>query len=159
MPIKFIPFIYTGIFILILITTVPRNKIRALSIYGIIFGAVFDIVLVSVTNFFGEFGYINYEPFGLLGIHFLAPISWSIFFTMYFYFLPKRKTYVYIYVTTAILYSIFFCQMITKLGILYLAHGLIDSIIPFMVWFPIATWGYYKLTGHFERVTINHRKH
>ncbi|WP_347488836.1 hypothetical protein [Desulfoscipio sp. XC116] len=150
MAVKFIPFIYTAIFALILIATVPRNKIRLLSIYGIIFGAVFDIVLVTIANMFGEFGYINYEPFGLMGIHFLAPISWAMFFIMYFYFLPKRKPHVYIYVTVAILYSIAFCQMITKLGVLYLAHGIIDSIIPFLIWFPTATWGYYKLTGRFR---------
>ncbi len=147
MPIQFIPFIYTTIFALILIATVPRSKIRRLSIYGIIFGAVFDILLVLVTNFFREFGYINYGPFGLFGIHFLAPVAWSIFFIMYFYFLPKRKTYMYIYVTVAVLYSIAFCQMISKLGVLYLAHGIIDSIIPFLIWFPIATWGYLKLTS------------
>jgi hypothetical protein len=40
--------------------------------------------------------------------------------------------------------------MIAKLGVLYLAHGIIDSIIPFLIWLPTATWGYYKLTNYFE---------
>ena len=38
-----------------------------------------------------------------------------------------------------------FCQMITKLGVLKLTHGIVDSIIPFIIWFPLATWGYGKL--------------
>jgi len=41
-----------------------------------------------------------------------------------------------------------FCQMIKKLGVLKLSHGIIDSIIPFVLWFPLATWGYLKLLAH-----------
>lgn len=146
MPIKFIPFIYTFIFALILVLVVPKREIRRLSIYGIIFGAVFDVILVSIANILGAFRYINYEPFGLIGIHFFAPISWAIFFIIYFYFLPNKTHYIYIYEVSAIFYSMFFCQMITKLGVLKLTHGIVDSIIPFIIWFPVATLGYLKLT-------------
>jgi len=144
--INLIPFVYTAIFAILLFALVPRNEIRRLLIYGIIFGGVFDVILLSITNFIGEFRYINYEPFGLMGIHFLAPISWSIFFVIYFYFLPEKPKYVYVYVIAAIFYSMLFCQMITKMGVLQLAHGIWDSIIPFILWFPLATWGYYRLT-------------
>ncbi|MHB8126225.1 MAG: hypothetical protein ACYDEJ_11405 [Desulfitobacteriaceae bacterium] len=149
MPIHFIPFIsfiYTGIFAVILVATVPRKEIHRLSIYGIIFGGVFDILVVIIGNLTGSFRYINYEPFGLIGIHFMSPISWAIFFIIYFYFLPNKKPYIFIYATIAIFYSILFCQMITKLGVLKLSHGIIDSIIPFVFWFPIVTWGYLRLT-------------
>lgn len=145
-PIKFIPFIYGSIFSIILINIVPKNEIRRLFIYGLIFGGVFDIVIVEIANLIGEFKYINYEPFGMIGIHFMAPISWTIFFIIYFYFLPQKKLYIYIYVIMGIFYSILFCQTITKLGILKLGHGIFSSIIPFLIWYPIATWGYLKLT-------------
>ncbi len=152
MPIKFIPLIYTFVFALILVLVVPKREIRRLSIYGIIFGAGFDVVLISFTNLISEFRYINYEQFGLFGIHFFAPISWAIFFIIYFYLLPNKKSYIYIYEIAAIFYSMMFCQMITKLGVLQLAHGIIDSIIPFILWFPLATWGYLKLTKNDEDV-------
>lgn len=145
MPIKYIPFIYTFVFAAILIATVPKREIRRLSIYGIIFGAVLDVVVVEIANLTGSFKYINYEPFGLIGLHFMAPISWAIFFIMYFYFLPEKKFYIYFYITTAIFYSMLFCQMITKLGVLELKHGIIDSIVPFVIWFPAVTWAYCKL--------------
>jgi len=145
MPIKYIPFIYSFIFAAILVAAVPKNEIRRLSIYGIIFGAVFDVVLVEIANLTNSFRYINYEPFGMLGLHFMAPISWAIFFIIYFYFLPKKKPYIYIYTITAVFYSMLFCQMITKLGVLELVHGTIDSIVPFVIWFPTVTWAYYKL--------------
>lgn len=75
----------------------------------------------------------------------MAPISWTIFFIIYFYLLPDKKIYIYLYVIMGIFYSVLFCQMLTKLEILKLAHGIIDSIIPFLIWFPTATWGYLKL--------------
>lgn len=146
MPINAIPFIYTGIFGIILVNIVPREEIRRLFIYGLIFGGVFDIVVVGFANLIGEFKYINYEPFGLMGIHFMAPISWTVFFVIYFYLLPNNRIYRYIYVITAIFYSVLFCQMITKMGVLQLAHGLVTSIVPFVIWLPVATWGYCKLT-------------
>jgi hypothetical protein len=144
-PINAIPFIYTAIFGIILVNTVPKKEIRRLFIYGLIFGGVFDVLFVSFANLIGEFKYINYEPFGLMGIHFMAPIAWTIFFIMYFYFIPEKRLYIYLYVATGTFYSILFCQMITKLGILTLAHGIIDSIVPFVIWFPTATWGYFYL--------------
>lgn len=148
MPINAIPFIYSAIFGIILVNVVPQKEIRRLFFYGLVFGGIFDVVVVSTANLIGEFKYINYEPFGLMGLHFMAPISWTIFFIIYFYFLPERKLYIYIYVIMGIFYSMLFCQMLTKLHILTLAHGIIDSIIPFLIWFPTATWGYCRLTKH-----------
>lgn len=58
----------------------PKNEIRRLFIYGLIFGGIFDIVVVGIASLIGEFKYIDYEQFGLMGIHFMAPISWTIFF-------------------------------------------------------------------------------
>jgi|GEM_PF-283723 len=144
-PIKYIPFIYTAVFAIILVNIVPKEKIRQLFIYGLIFGGIFDIAVVSTANLLGEFKYVHYEPFGLMGIHFMAPISWTIYFIIYFYLLPDKKIYLYLYVFMGFLYSVFFCQMLTKLGVLHLTHGIINSIISFALWFPVATWGYLKL--------------
>lgn len=131
---------------------VPRREIRRLFIYGLIFGGIFDIILVETMNLIGEFKYINYEPFGLMGIHIMAPISWTIFFIIYFYLLPAKKIYMILYVISGIFYSMLFCQMITKLGVLTLAHGILDSIFPFAFWFPLATWGYLWLTRNEHRM-------
>lgn len=160
MAINLIPFVYTAVFAIIVAVLVPRQEIRRLSIYGIIFGGVFDAIVVGIASLLGEFKYINYEPFGMMGIHFLAPVSWTLFYIIYFYHLPTKKVYIYIYTTMGIFYSMLFCQIITKLGVLSLAHGIIDSIIPFVPWYIIATWGYLKLTktdDNFE--SVNPREH
>ncbi|UWG95783.1 hypothetical protein LPY66_12755 [Dehalobacter sp. DCM] len=144
-PIKFIPFIYAILFAIIMIAVVPRAEIRRLSIYGILFGAVADVIVVVFGVLTGSFSYINYEELGLFGLHFFAPISWALFFIIYFYFLPKLRIYQYIYTFSAVFYSMMFCQMISKLGVLKLTHGIIDSIIPFVIWIPLATWGFLKI--------------
>ena len=146
-PVNVIPFIYTAVLGIILVSIIPKADIRRFSFYGILFGGMLDVVFVSIANLLGEFKYINYEPFGLIGIHVVAPTAWSIFFIMYFYFLPNKKVYIYLYTLAGIGYSVFFCQTITKLGVLTLAHGIVSSIIPFVLWFPIATWGFLKLTN------------
>lgn len=46
MAVKYIPFIYSLIFAVILVAAVPKTEIRRLGIYGIIFGAIFDVVLL-----------------------------------------------------------------------------------------------------------------
>ncbi len=142
MPAKAIPFLYAAIFGVILVNVVPKKDLHRLFIYGLIFGGILDIIFVGFANLIGEFQYINYEPFGLMGIHFMAPISWTIYFMIYFYFLPEKKLYRVIYTLAGILYSMVFCQMITKLGVLKLTHGIVDSTVPFVIWFPLATWGY-----------------
>jgi len=152
MPIKAIPFIYSGILAIIMINVVPKKEIRRLFIYGFIFGGIFDIIIVVIANLIGEFKYINYEPFGLMGIHFMAPISWTIYFIIYFYFMPEKKLYMYLYGMTGIFYSILFCQMIAKLGVLKLAHGIFSSIIPFLIWYPTAIWGYFWLIRNEHRM-------
>ncbi len=149
MPTYFIPAIYTGILALILVISVPRTEIRRLSIYGIIFGSIIDVSTLILGYFTGTFAYINYGPFGTLNIHFFAPLSWAIFFILYFYFLPKQKILMLIYAVSGVVASYFFDNMIVSLGILR-RSGILSTLILFPIWFSIATWGFYKLTSIFE---------
>jgi len=146
-----IPLIYAGVFALILISVVPRAEIRKLSIYGIIFGSLFDITVLLFGYITGVFAYINYGPFGFMNIHFFAPFSWAMFFILYFYFLPKIKIFRVIYVISGIIYSYFFDHMIVSLGILKRA-GILPTLVLFPIWFTLATWGFCKLTSIFEDV-------
>lgn len=147
MPKQFIPMIYTFIFAIALFAAVPRSEIRRLSIYGVIFGAIGDPLVIMLGKFSKTFEYIHYEPFGLMGIPFFAPLSWSLFFILYFYFLPKYKPLVYIYVLAGIGYSILFGNLLVSFGIMqYHYNRIILPLIVFSLWFSIVTWGYYKIT-------------
>ena len=159
MPKYLIPLIYSIFFALILFAVVPRFEIRRLSIYGIIFGAIGDSIVIISGKTFRLFEYINYEPLGLMGIPFFAPLSWAIFFVIYFYFLPKHKPLICVYVLSAIGYSIMFGNLLVNLDLMkYYHHKILLPLITFSLWFPAVTWGYYKLAKLFEDQSVGNHK-
>ncbi|AET67420.1 hypothetical protein Desor_1784 [Desulfosporosinus orientis DSM 765] len=151
MPRYFIYLILTAFFGLILILTVPKEEIRRLSIYGIIFGAGMDFLMLIYGGLTGFFGWTNFGPLGYHGITIFTPLDWALFFIMYFYFLPKQKLLLYVYVTAAIVFSILYAGLIQDLGVFYSVLGrFYIHLIDFIIWYLVATWGYYKLSAYVE---------
>jgi len=94
--------IYTGILALIFVVLVPRNDIKHLLIYAITFGGVTNVALIGlVGKLLGVGGHINYGAFGAFGIPFFPPLAWTIWFVIFFYFLPNGLLWIVIYVLTA----------------------------------------------------------
>lgn len=145
MPKYFIYLIFTVIFALILLTTVPKIEIRRLSIYGIIFGGMMDVLVHIFGYVTGLFAWINYGPFGFIGVHLFADISWTIFFILYYYFLPEQKPFNYIFAGAGVFFSILFYNLALDLGIFRTFSRFFLPLLGFAFWFSIATWGYYKL--------------
>lgn len=146
MPLYLITPLYTAIFALIVIAVIPKEEIKRLAVYGIFFGALLNILTLLIGSLTGKYCFINFEPLGISFIPFFPPISWTLFFMLYFYFMPK-KPWLYIYAASGIFYSILFGNMITNLGIFKLSHRLLLPLIAFTIWFSIATWGYLRLTS------------
>ncbi|MDW7674017.1 MAG: hypothetical protein SCK28_05715 [Bacillota bacterium] len=153
MPIHFLHPILTAIFALLLVILVPRSEIRRLAIYGIIFGGLMDVLMLTIGNLTGFFGWINFGPFGLSYLPFFAPISWSIYYIMYFYFLPRQKTLIYLFAASGIGMSILYTNVVINLGVFMSTVGrVIVPLITFIFWFSIATMGYFKLSEHFGNI-------
>lgn len=153
MPKYFIYLIDTITFALILIASVPRKEIQRLSIYGIIFGGMIDVLVHLFGYITGLFSWINYGPFGFIGVHIFASVSWSIYFILYFYFLPKQKPLNYVFMGAGIFFSLLYFNLVIDLGILESTGRIILPLFGFVVWFLIATWGFYKLTSFIEGQT------
>lgn len=150
MPRYYIYPIYTTVFALILLATVPKKEIHRLSIYGIIFGGMMDVLLLVFGNVTGLFGWINYGPLGFMGITLFSNVSWAIFFILYFYFLPSKKPLNYIYASVAIVFSISYTNLVINLGVFQSYNRISLPLIAFIVWYLTATWGYYKLNNFIE---------
>ncbi|MFZ5942849.1 MAG: hypothetical protein ACOYVD_01980 [Bacillota bacterium] len=146
MPVYFFYPIYTAIFSLILLVLVPGKDIRRLSIYGIIFGGLMDVFMLTIGKATGLFGWINYGPFGFIGYSIFASGSWAIFYILYFYFLPKSNLLIYIYAGAGIFFSILYTNLVINLDIFYSYNRIFLPLAAFIVWFSIATWGYTKLS-------------
>ncbi|HEY8910688.1 MAG TPA: hypothetical protein VIM51_10485 [Desulfosporosinus sp.] len=150
MPKYYIYPIFTLIFALTLFVNVPRKDIHRLSIYGIIFGAMMDALVHFFGYVTGLFSWINYGPFGIIGAHILANVTWANFFILYFYFIPHRKPLNYVFAVSGIFFSILYYNMVIDLGILKSTSRVWLPLFGFVVWFSIATWGYYRLNEFIE---------
>lgn len=149
--------LYTAIFALILIALVPRTDIRRLSVHGIIFGGMMDVLVHSFGYVTGLFAWTEYGPFGFIGVHLFANVAWSIFFILFFYFMPTKKPLNYLFVGAGIFFSVLYYNLVLDLGIFQAKSRLIFPLLGFSFWFIVATWGFYKLDRFIEVKRIKRR--
>ncbi len=141
MPLYFIYPIYTAFLMLIVLAVVPRKQIKKLALYGITLGAVPDLIILILLDLIDVGGYINFGPFGFMGIPFFPLLAWVVFFILFFYFLPKERLWSYIYVFLAAGYSTMFSNVLENLGIFQWNYGgLVVPYIIYLSWFSFATW-------------------
>lgn len=154
MPKYFLYLIFAIGFSLILIATVPKMEIRRLSIHGIIFGGIMDVLVHVFGNVTGLFAWVNYGPLGVMGIPIFASISWVIFFIMYFYFIPVIKPLNYVFTGAGVFFAVLYYNLMIDVGILKTSSRILVPVMGFAVWFSFATWGFYKL-NHFIEFKAN----
>jgi|LSQX01.1.fsa_nt_gb hypothetical protein len=147
MPAYCLYFIYTAIMAVVLFALVPRDAVKRLFVYAVTFGGVADaLVIFFIKQIIKAGEYINYGPFGLLGIPFFPPIAWTIWFLMFFYFLPDDLIWMVIYVLTAAAASVMFSNVLANLNIFTWHYSKI--FIPFLIylsWFAASTWAFKRL--------------
>lgn len=148
-PSYMIYLIYTAVLGVILICLVPRKDIKEFLIYGMIFGGVYDVFWILVIMVLRVGGYKNFGPFGFLGIPFFPPIAWSIYFIMFFYFLPKKGLVVpYFFAIAATFYAIFFSNVLHNLNIFqWIKSSFALPLLLYGIWHVSATWAFLKLRG------------
>ncbi|MBM7624220.1 hypothetical protein [Sporohalobacter salinus] len=144
--------IYTSILGIILKAIVPRTAIKRFAIYSIILGGIGDFIILLILKYIFNIGlYVNYFPFGTSGFPFFPPLAWSIWFILYFYFLPNERFLKIIYIVIAAAYSAFFANVLLNLNIIKWNYERI--FLPFgiyLVWFSIVTWIKIKMERAFS---------
>ncbi|AZO94236.1 hypothetical protein [Halocella sp. SP3-1] len=149
MAIRYFHLIKLAIFLFALIVLVPRNEIRRLTVYGIIFGSFYDVIGLTIGYLTNTFRWINFNPFGYGYIPIDSPISWCTFFIMYFYLLPKNKLLVYIYPISGVIMSMIYSRVLVNLE-MFIEPVFLLRLANFILWFTFATWGYLKLNKYIE---------
>lgn len=140
--------IYTATLALITAVLVPRAHIRRLAMLGILVGGLADIGLIIVMRTLRIAEYINYGPFGFLGIPLFPSIAWTLYFIVYYYLLRGSRPVIYVYTAAAGLYSVLFSNVLVNLGILHLAHRIIVPMLLYPTWHAIATYVYSRYGPH-----------
>lgn len=150
LPIYFYHLIKLAILLAALVILVPRNEIRRLAPYGILFGSGYDIIGLGIGHLTKYFGWLNFEPFGYGYLPFDSPIAWAAFYIMYFYFLPKQKPLVYLFPISGVVMSMVYSRVLVNLGMFHEPASFLIRAANFTLWFSLATWGYLKLSKHFD---------
>lgn len=155
LPVYLIYPIYTAVIALALILVVPRPEIKRLLIYGIIFGAIINAVLMAVHSSLDLGGHINYGSFGLGNFSFFPPIAWTLWFIMFFYFLPELPEHsilTAVYIVSAAAYAMFFSNVLVNLEVfVWKAGRVIYPFFLYLIWFTIAAWGYFRIKDKFQQ--------
>lgn len=138
MPIYFLYLIKLAIFPLALVILVPRNEIRRLVGYGILFGSMYDVIGLTIGHLINVFKWINFGPLGYGYLPISSPISWCVFFMMYFYFLPKHKPLVYLFPLSGIIMSMIFSRVLVNLG-MFVEPKFLLRLANFTLWYSLAT--------------------
>ena len=144
-PLHSIYLLYTTILAVIMIVLVPRTHIRTLALLGVFYGGILNLVVILIHKLTGAGGFQNYGPFHFLGIPFLPPIAWTVFFIIFLYLLPGKKPWNYLFAVVASCYSVFFSNVLANLGIFqWKSSPIIYPIIVYLTWFLLVTWSYTK---------------
>lgn len=143
-PPEYIYIIYTVALGIMAFAVVPRSEIRRLSMLVIIYGALGDVLLIFLGSHLLRLGgYINYYPFGFMGIPFFPLLAWVCYYIMYLYFLPINRPWNIIYTILASGYGTIFANILSNLGIFELNYGkLLLPFIIYLTWNSIVTFTY-----------------
>ena len=146
MPLYLLYPIYTAGIFLIMLAVVPRERIRRLVPYALLYGAVGDFAWLLILGYLGIAGYINYGPFGFLGMPFFPLLAWTFFFIIYLHLLPERYPWNYLFTLSAAAYSLIFSNVLQNLGVFVWRTGrLVAPAVVYLTWMILVTYTYQNL--------------
>ncbi len=132
------------------LVAIPREVYKKFFLYGFIFGAIGDVVSILVFGQgIGLFKYSNFGPFSIFGLFsFWTPIAWMFAFMLFFYFLPRRRLFLYPYVVGFALFGYMVGLVLEGFGVFrYIGFWRIGAPLFFILWFSAAAWVFFRLEG------------
>lgn len=145
--------LYTGAIVLVMIAVVPRERIRRLAVFGVIYGGLGDALVLLILFILNIAGYRNYGPFAFLGLPFFPPLAWSAYFIIFLHLLPERYPWNYVFTLAAAGYSIVFSKVLQNLGLFqWKSSSILPPLIVYFIWMMVAVFTYQRF---FRETTID----
>ena len=145
-PTYFIYPIYTAVIGLAFVLIVPKGHFRQNAIYAITFGGAGSVAIILAYSTINAFDWLNMGPFGLGSVPLFPPLAWTLYFSIYFYILPRTKPWIYLFVFFTACYSTLLSNVFMNLEILRWNRGRLA--LPFFIyftWFAAVTWIYTRI--------------
>jgi len=131
------------------VVVIPRELYKKYLLYGFVFGAIGDIITVLLMSLLGLIKYSQMGPFSIYGFFsFWTPIAWMFAFMLFFYFLPRRRLFLYPYVVGFALFGYMLGLVLEGFGVFqYIGFWRYVAPFFFTLWFSGAAWVFFRLEG------------
>lgn len=127
---------------------IPKELYRKFLIYGLIFGGIGDFLFVLFgSKIFHLFEYRQMGFFNLFDmVSFWTPIAWMFVLMFFFYGLPVRRIFLYLYVPSFGFYGYCVGLVLQNFG-LFQYNGAYQyfALLVLTGWFAFSAWAYLKL--------------
>lgn len=128
------------------VVAIPREKYKHFLIYGFIFGAIGDVVVILIVHSLNGINYLNMGPFNILGLFpYWTPIAWMFALMLFLYFLPRRKLFLYPYVVGFSFFGYSLGLALQNLGLFeYVGNYIYYAPLVITAWFGLSAFAYLK---------------
>lgn len=137
---------FAGISLILALILIPKNQYKKFFVYGLIFGGIGDGVIGTLHSLLGLIDYKNMGMWDLFGITSIwTLITWAFNFMIFFYFLPREKTFLYLYILAFVGLSYGVGLVMQNMG-LFEYIGLLKFLAPvvFLAWYSFAAYVFLK---------------
>lgn len=130
----------------IALVLIPKEKYKHYLLYGMIFGGIGEVMVVTLLTYIGLIKYKNMGPFNIFGLFpFWTPLTGLFLFMIFFYLLPARKGFL-------ITYILCFTALNYGTGIIFKQFSLFEYpdiylyIAPFIsiLWYSLSAFIYFR---------------
>ncbi|MTI59359.1 MAG: hypothetical protein FH762_05095 [Firmicutes bacterium] len=121
---------------------IPKKEYKHYFLYGMIFGGVGEVIVVTFLRYIGLVRYRDMGSFNILGLFpFWTPLTGMFVFMIFFYLLPVRKGFL-------ITYIICFSALNYGTGLMLNQLGLFEYVEIYLYIAPFISILWYSLAAH-----------
>jgi hypothetical protein len=157
LPLNSYYLIFALVMLFLLLAFVPRQEIKKLFWFSLLWGSGVDTFFVLLFRFLNLYYYQGLEPFNLLGTSILLAMSWSPAIILYIHFFPNRDEWYYItfYITAYSMIGVSIGLFFTQVGIIKEIHWNEFFRFPIhFIWF-FGVWKHYQYLQSTEKKSWN----
>lgn len=135
------------------LVTIPREVYKKYLIWGFILGGVGELAMVTIfERLLHLIKYKNMGFFNVFGlVSFWTPLAWMFTFMLFFYFLPVRRIFFYLYLLGFAFFAHMVGLVLQNLGLFeYIGTYIYYAPLVFFLWFSLAAFTYLR----YNRITL-----
>lgn len=147
---SYIYLIFTAVAGIAFLLLVPKNQYKRYLLYGLVFGGILDLFTIATLVPMNQIRFMNMGNFSVLGfIPIFVPVTWMFDFAIFFYLMPRRKTFLTLYILTFTALSYIIGELMNAYGLFeYTGMPVYVAVLIFFAWYAFSAWFYLADARH-----------